>query len=87
MGSNRRALERKRAAERKAAADAREVISRAERLVSPSAHKRRIILIRDAVLALAIACVLVGTWELVDWLNSIATSNPDAPAATGLVER
>jgi hypothetical protein len=86
MGPNRRTQERERAAERKAAADAREVISRAERSARRSAHRRRI-LIRDAMIAIAVACALVGVWELIDWLASIAMSNPDARPATGLIER
>jgi hypothetical protein len=43
--------------------------------------------IRDAMIAVAVACALVGTWELVDWLVLIGTSDPDAAAATGLVGR
>jgi hypothetical protein len=43
-------------------------------------------LIRDAIIAIAVACVLVGSWELVGWLASIGTSAPDAQPATGLVE-
>ena len=49
--------------------------------------RRRMALIRDAIIAIAIACAMVGTWELIDWLVSIGTSNPGAPAATGLIER
>jgi hypothetical protein len=86
MGPNRRAQERERAAERKAAADARKIMSRAGRSASRNAYTRRI-LIRDAMIAIAIAFALVGAWELVAWLASIAMSNPDARVATGLVER
>jgi hypothetical protein len=60
MGPNRRAQER----ERRAAADAREVISRAERLASRRARTRRG-LIRDAVLALVIALILFGAWKAI----------------------
>jgi hypothetical protein len=86
MARNRKAQERERAAERKAAADAREVISRAERSASRSSRLRRI-LIRDAMIAIAIACALVGAWELVVWLASNGMSNPDARAVTGLIAR
>jgi hypothetical protein len=85
MGPNRRARERERAAERKAAADARKVISRAELLASRKARRRRS-LIRDALIAVAVACILVGGWELFDWLASIGMSNPDARAASRLIQ-
>ena len=43
-------------------------------------------LIRDAMIAVAVACILVGGWEIVGWLNSIGASNPDAQTASGLIE-
>jgi hypothetical protein len=49
--------------------------------------RRRIGVIRDAVMAIAVACILVGGWELGDWLAWIAISDPNARAATGLIER
>jgi hypothetical protein len=48
--------------------------------------QKRMRLIRDAIIAIAVACVLVGSWELVGWLASIGTSAPDAQLAKGLVE-
>jgi hypothetical protein len=86
MGPNRSRQERARAAERKAAAEAREVISRAERSASRTARPRWA-LIRDVLIAITVACVVVGAWELFDWLASIGMSNPDARAATGLMEK
>jgi hypothetical protein len=43
-------------------------------------------LIRDAMIAIAVACILVGGWEIVGWLISIGASNPDAQTASGLIE-
>ena len=48
--------------------------------------RKRMRLIRDAPIAIAVACVLVGSWELVGWLASIGTSDPDAQPATGFIE-
>jgi hypothetical protein len=39
------------------------------------------------MMAIAVACMLVGGWELADWLARIAISDPNARAATGLIER
>jgi hypothetical protein len=64
MRPNRRERERLRAAERKAAAEAREIISKAERAASRKVRRRKA-LIRDIVLAVAIALVLIGLWKLV----------------------
>ncbi len=49
--------------------------------------RRRVELIRDAVMAIAFACILVGGWEFADWLAWIAVNDPNARAATGLIER
>jgi hypothetical protein len=43
-------------------------------------------LIRDAMIAIAVACIFVGALEFVDWLSSIGTSDPDAQLSTGLIE-
>jgi len=42
-------------------------------------------LIRDAAAAIAVACILVGGWELADWLAWIVITDPNAPATTGLI--
>jgi hypothetical protein len=47
--------------------------------------RRHFGLIRDALTAIAVACIVVGGWELADWLAWIAISDPNAPAATGLI--
>lgn len=48
--------------------------------------QERLGLIRDAVIAIVVACGLVGGLELMEWLGSIGTSDPDALTATGLVQ-
>jgi hypothetical protein len=64
MRRNRRDQECLRAVEHKAAADAREIISRAVRAASRKRQRRRA-LIGEIVLAVAIALVLFGLWNLV----------------------
>jgi hypothetical protein len=39
------------------------------------------------MVAIAVACILVLGWELADWLGWIAISDPNAPAATGLIAK
>jgi hypothetical protein len=38
-------------------------------------------------MAMAVAFILVGGWELANWLASIAISDPNSRAATGLIEK
>jgi nitrate reductase NapE component len=63
-------------------------IQELERAAAAAARRmrRRRALIRDAMIAIAISCAFVGTWELVAWMASIGVSNPDAKGATGLIE-
>jgi hypothetical protein len=64
MRPNRRDQDRLRATERKAAAEALEIISKAERAASRKGRRRKA-LIKDIVLAVAIALILFGLWKLV----------------------
>ena len=71
MGPNRRAQEREQAtAERKAAADAREIVAKAERSASRRARRRRA-LIRDVVIASAIAFIIFGAWKVIALLARV----------------
>jgi hypothetical protein len=65
MGPNRRAQERERAAARAA----QKMVSKLGRAAARRARRRR--LIRDAVLAFAIALIVVGAWELLGWFSTM----------------
>jgi len=74
MDPNRRAQDRESAAaERKAGADAREVVSKMERAAGGEARKARgrRALIRDAIIAIAVAVALVGAWKLIPLLARV----------------
>lgn len=68
MGPN--SQERQRAAERKAAADARQIISKAERIAGRRARKRKA-LIRDVVIAIIVALIVFGASRVVASLAGI----------------
>jgi len=38
-------------------------------------------------MAITVASILVGGWEVVEWLAWIAISDPNSRAATGLIEK
>ena len=63
MGPNRRAQEGERAATRAA----QRIVSKLGRAAARRARRRG--LIRDAVLAFAVALIVVGAWELLGWFS------------------
>jgi hypothetical protein len=65
MGPNRPAQER----ERTAARAAQKIMSKLGRAAARRARRRR--LIRDAVLAFAVALIVVGAWELLGWFSAM----------------
>jgi len=74
MAPNREQQERERGdAERKASADALEIASKVERVAGRKTRKarRRRALIKDAIIAIAVAVALVGVWKLIPLLARV----------------